>query len=306
MIQNYLTRRLVTLSATLMMVMALTLAPVMEVNAVSGEKTFYIPTVLTNKYSDSDGEKATITETRDFTEEGLYVSRSVSDENGLYNRYSVVSRDGKGRILKEQQYSDDGLDGTYTYTYWKNGRIKKVVYKPVKGSASSKWSFNKKGYITYSAFKDGKNLDTYTYKYKFNKKGDPTSIFMTWKTKVGSKKAKIRKTIKTTVTNTYIRKGKNKGKLSKQVSVARGSKLNTFSTTETTIIKNQYNKKERLIKTTTVTKHKDSDGDKHWDKEVVTYQYKTVKAPKKYWKSCKYAADGTIFRQMGIEEKYSG
>ena len=306
MIQNYLTRRLVTLSATLMMVMALTLAPVMEVNAVSDGKTFSLPTVLTDKYSDSDGEKATITETRDFTEEGLYASRSISDEDGLYNRYSVIKRDGKGRTLQEQQYSDDGLDGTYTYTYWKNGRIKKVVYKPVKGSGASKWKFSKKGYITYCAMKDGKTLNTYTYKYKFNKKGDPTYIVMTGKTKVGSKKAKHRKTIKTTVKNTYIKKGKNKGKLSKQVSVARGSKINTSSTTETTIIKNKYNKKGRLIKTTTTTSRKDSDGDTHWDREVVTYQYKTVKAPKKYWKACKYAADGTIFRQMGIEEKYSG
>ena len=305
MTRYHLVRKMAVLPAVLMLTMVLISASVLEANAVSGEKTFYIPTVLTEKYSDSDGDKATITETRDFTEEGLYVSRSISDEGGLYNRYSVIKRDGKGRTLQEQQYSDDGLDGTYTYTYWKNGRIKKVVYKPVKGSGTSKWKFSKKGYITYCAMKDGKTLNTYTYKYKFNKKGDPTYIVMTGKTKVGSKKAKHRKTIKTTVKNTYIKKGKNKGKLSKQVSVARGSKFNTSSTTETTTIQNKYNKKGRLIKTTTTTSRKDSDGDKHWDKEVVTYRYKAVKAPKKYWKACKYAADGTIFRQMGIEEKYS-
>ena len=57
----------------------------------------------------------------------------------------------------------------------------------------------------------------------------------------------------------------------------------------------------RLIQTTTTTKRKDSDGDSHRDKVVTTYQYKTVKAPGKYWKACKYAADGTMFRQMGIE-----
>ena len=298
-------KRMITLSAVMMLTFVFIFARVMEVNASSGEKTFYIPTVLTSRYSDSDGDNAIITETREFTDEGLYMSRSIGDKDGLYNRYSVSIRDGNGRTLQEQQYSDSGLDGTYTYTYWKNGRIKKVVYKPVKGSGTSKWKFSKKGYITYCAMKDGKTLNTYTYKYKFNKKGDPTYIVMTGKTKVGSKKAKHRKTIKTTVKNTYIKKGKNKGKLSKQVSVARGSKINTSSTTETTIIKNKYNKKGRLIKTTTTTSRKDSDGDKHWDKEVVTYRYKAVKAPKKYWKACKYAADGTIFRQMGIEEKYS-
>ena len=57
----------------------------------------------------------------------------------------------------------------------------------------------------------------------------------------------------------------------------------------------------RLIQTTTTTKRKDSDGDSHRDKVVTTYQYKTVNAPEKYWKPCKYAADGTMFRQMGIE-----
>ena len=293
-------RRMIILPAVMILTLVFVFAPVMEVNAASGEKTFYIPTVLTSRYSDSDGDNAIITETREFTDEGLYMSRSIGDKDGLYNRYSVSIRDGNGRTLQEQQYSDSGLDGTYTYTYWKNGRIKNVVYQPVKGN-SYKWSFNKKGYIAHCSYTEGRSTDTYSYKYKFNKKGDPTSIVMKWKTKEGSKKAKTRLTIKTKVKNTYIKKGKNKGKLSKQVLVARGSKINRSSTTETTTIQNKYDGNGRLIQTITTTKRKDSDGDSHRDKEVTTYQYKTVKAPEKYWKACKYAADGTMFRQMGIE-----
>ena len=102
MTRYHLVRKMAVLPAVLMLTMVLISASVLEANAVSGEKTFYIPTVLTEKYSDSDGDKATITETRDFTEEGLYVSRSISDEGGLYNRYSVIKRDGKGRQDADQ------------------------------------------------------------------------------------------------------------------------------------------------------------------------------------------------------------
>ena len=284
-----------------MLGMGIMLLPAKGLNAAIKQKTIYIPTLLTNKYSDSDDEKAIITETREFTDQGLYKSRSISDKNGLYNRYSVTRRNKKGRVVKEQQYSDSGLDGTYSYTYWNNGRIRKVVFKPAKGSGGSKQIFNKKGFITYHSNKDGKNVDIYTYKYKFNKKGDPTSIERKWKSKVGSHKAKTRITTKITVKNYYIKKGKNKGKLSKQISVAHGSKNNTFSTVETTTIKNKYNKKGRLIKTIITTRRKDSDGDSAWDKMVTTYRYQAVKVPKKYWKTCKYFADQSFFNQ--VEEK---
>lgn len=280
------------------------IAPIAKVNAASRKKTFYIPTVLTSKYSDSDGENTTITETREFTDQGLYVSRSKGDTAGSYNKYSVTKRDKNGRPLQEQQYSDNSLDGSYTYTYWKNGRIKNVAYKPAKSGTTKKWNFNNNGYVTSCSHKDGKSTDSYSYKYKFNKKGDPTSIVMKWKTKEGAKKEWTRKTVKTTVKNTYITTGKNKGKLSKQVSVARGSKYNRSSSNVTTTIKNKYNTNGWLIQTTTTTKHKDSDGDSYSDKEVVTYQYKTIKAPKKYSTFCKYAADGSIFTQMGLEDKY--
>ena len=285
-----------------MLCMGVILIPAKGINAAVKQKTIYIPTVLTNKYTDSDGEKTIITETREFTAQGLYMSRSISDKDGLYNRYTVIRRDRKGRVLKEKQYSDSGLDGTYTYTYWKNGRIKKIVYKPAKQSGVSKQTFNKKGFMTYHSVKSGKSVDINTYKYKFNKKGDPTFIETKWKRKAGSHKAKTRITTKITVKNSYIKKGKNKGKLSKQVSVARGSKFNTSSSVVTTTIKNKYNKKGRLVRTITTTKRKDTGGDSEKDKTVTTYRYQTVIVPKKYWKTCKYFADQTFFNKVEDEE----
>ena len=150
-------------------------------------------------------ENTTITETREFTDQGLYVSRSKGDTAGSYNKYSVTKRDKNGRPLQEQQYSDNSLDGSYTYTYWKNGRIKNVAYKPAKSGTTKKWNFNNNGYVTSCSHKDGKSTDSYSYKYKFNKKGDPTSIVMKWKTKEGAKKEWTRKTVKTTVKNTLDR-----------------------------------------------------------------------------------------------------
>lgn len=295
-------RRMGISFAAFMLCMVSIHVPATQINAASRKKTFSIPTVLISKYSDSDGDKDTIKETREFTENGLYVGRSISGEDGLYGRYKVTKRDRKGRTLQEKLYDDSGLEGTYTYKYWKNGRVKKAVYKPAKGNDGRKWKFNKKGLITYYCEMDGKIAESYTYEYEYNKKGDPTYIGEKWKKKNGSKKFKTLKTLKTTIKNTYIKKGKNKGKLKKQVSVARGSKFNRSSSTVTTTIKNKYNKSGRLILTITTTRRKDSDGDSFKDKEVTSYRYKNVKTPKKYWTINKYAADGTCFNQMGIKE----
>ncbi len=278
------------------------LVPAAGASAAAKTKTFFIPTVVTNKYSDSDGEKATIKESREITEDGLLLGRSTSDEKGLYDRYEVTKRAGNGSVLKQKVYDDDGLQGTYTYKYYKNGRIKKAVYKPAKGSVPRVQKYNKKGDITFRSYKDGKAVDTYTYKYKYDKKGNPTSIVMTWKTKDGSKKAYTRRTVKTTIKNTYVKKGKNKGKLSKVVSVARSSKYNTQTYKDTTTIKYKYNKKGRLVKQITTSKTKSSDGESWHDKTVSTYTFKKVKVPKKYWKSCKYISNEEFFEQMLIEE----
>ena len=274
-------------------------------DAKSQMKSFYIPTVLTSKTEDSDGDRATITENRVFTDEGLYTGRTISEaKGGLDNSYSVTKRDGKGRVLKEQQYDNNGLEGTYSYSYWNNGRVKKTVYKKKGSKDYQKWNFNKKGFVTSCVSTDGKEKRICTYKYKFNKKGDPTSIKVNVKTSVGSKKAATIRTVETKIKNTYLKKGKNKGKLSKQVSSEYLSKYNTSSTKNTTTIRNKYDNKGRLIQKSTYSKRVDSDGDTYWDKDVTTYTYKTATAPGKYWKICKYAADETIFMQMGIEEKY--
>ncbi len=104
---------------------------------------------------------------------------------------SAASKKTKYVITKEtHQYTEDGKKKTdvTTYTYNKKGLCTSVRY----GKTKIKYTRNKKGYISTEKMytTKGKLLRTYTYSYKYNKKGLATreKKYLLTTTRKGKKK----------------------------------------------------------------------------------------------------------------------
>ena len=70
------------------------------------------------------------------------------DENGKldYTSKNTYKYNKKGLAVKQFCYdSSNTLTGTFTFTYYKNGKLKKQVYTSTDNSSGYTTKFNKKG-----------------------------------------------------------------------------------------------------------------------------------------------------------------
>lgn len=203
---------------------------------------------------------------------GSYKDKYVLNKNGLLvsineaNQKTVFKRNKKGYVKGYDQYNSKGEKTRYGIFKLKSGKYasSKIHYEvgnstPIRNTTYTYYKNNVAKKVRMVA-------GDYSLTWNYDKKGNLTKH----EEKSGDY------ILITKYKNTFNKTGK----LTKQRGTISGSANGT------TTIKNTYNKKGLLTKKVTNTVLKDSSGKiKSRGSETVTYTYKKVKVPKKYWKA---------------------
>ena len=262
-------KRYLSLALTFALVLAIPFAFTQEASAAS-KTTKYVTTSNTITYKNSDGSiGSTSTTNITYFKNGLaktitysdgsktvytrnkkgYITSGTSyDKNGkLDYAYSYkYEYNKKGLPVKQYEYDQyNKLAGTYTVSFYKNGKEKESVFTFADGNGVNSYKYNKKGDITFVKYTDKTYSSWSNYSYKYDKKGNPTKIVRTEEWVDGSDSGKA---------------------------------------TSVTTYKYKYDKKKNVKQSDSTEVYTSSDGKTRTSSRTVTYKYKKVKVAKKFLK----------------------
>ena len=260
------TKRYLSLLLTLALVLTIPFAFTQEASAASKKgKTKYVVTSTTRISEDEiftykcNYYKNGLIKEEVFSDSSKNVfSRNKKGYMTAFTEYNAKGERGyaesftyqynkKGQPAKKTIYivSHNENGGTESFTYYKNGKLKKSVYQSPEGDYSYTVTFNKKGHVTSTVSKGQGSLYVEKYSYKYDKKGNPTKIVST---------------------ETWNESG------------------NSGSSTKTEKYKYKYDKHKNIKQAVITTTGTNDSGKPYKDVTTYKYKYKKVKVPKKYLK----------------------
>ena len=279
--KNTNVKRIASVLISLVLCMVFTLSMTVQADAVSRTKTYQVVTQEKSVYKENGGAPDKNVDSCSYNKNGL---RTETKRGGQMAGKTTYKRNGKGYITEVRYYNKKGkLVFREVYKRKSNGNITTATYYSVSGKKEQKQSTRTYKYWSRGKIKQisAKGKD-YSNVEKFDKKGCSISYSNT------SRSGKDKSTDKCTSVNKYDEKGNLVERTENWTYVDQGK---TSEYKEVYTYKYTYNKKGNPSKKVCKRVMYNGKVKEGYSTNTITYKYKNVKVPEKYWSIYKYNLD---------------